>query len=186
MHIKVEINRVGNRSCHLDTIMYLLILLLLVGTCLGLESKRIPGNARNGQRPHLSRAVVRTVNTDADRAQLRSCFEHFLDPDHTGVVTRTQLNTILVAMSAPGQCISSKPAQWYIRYTIDFLMASCDADNSGSLTVADWNSPKACLRHPDKISYVKAICRDCGWSEDARRNMSFKAVPAPNGKILPR
>lgn len=158
----------------------LLLLLLLVVSITTTTAAENPLASRIVQRERLKQehqrqqeqrkannAKPRTANTDAMRLELKSCFQHFLDPFNTGVVTNITLTSVMTTLYSPGQCLGSKPeSTWKARYTAKFILASCDADNSGTLTAADWDHPNACLRNQLKIAYVRELCISCGWSPD--------------------
>ena len=89
------------------------------------------------------------------RDDLLICLAH-VDANEDGTLTVAELDTWIGAHS---ECL---PATAPLHYSGAAIMAACDADASGNLTMTDWHAPGGCLVLPSRQRLLCDWCVKCG------------------------
>jgi len=96
----------------------------------------------------------------ASRDDLLPCVTSLLDGDHDESITSAELTAFL---AAPPACV---PAAWNTTgssfLTAANIMALCDVDLDGNLTVADWAHNDSCFRSRARQTSLCRMCAHCG------------------------
>lgn len=93
------------------------------------------------------------------RNDLLNCLKNYIDKNGDDVVSKTELTALFESVEHK-HCIPD-----FIRSHVSptTIMAECDINQDGLLTLDDWNNPRACVQKQNHQYYMCTLCEQCGF-----------------------
>lgn len=94
------------------------------------------------------------------RDLLLGCFSDLIDNGGDGNITVAELDAFF-----NGTALTCLPTNTEFTSNINssYIMTLCDADMDGVLSMADFDSPNACMLSEESQFYICTACYVCGW-----------------------
>ena len=101
--------------------------------------------------------IISTLSCPVSRDQILGCIRQFMDSDGDGVIQIQTIDSLL----SKATCL---PKEITNMLSGSMILHMCDINKDGSLTMADWTSPDACVRKENHLYYACMLCEGCGYT----------------------
>lgn len=101
--------------------------------------------------------IISSLSCPVSRDQILGCIRQLMDSDGDGIIQPQTIDSLL----SKATCLPS-PITSIMSGAM--IMEMCDINRDGSLTMADWTAPNACVTKPNHLYYACTLCQGCGYS----------------------
>jgi hypothetical protein len=100
--------------------------------------------------------IISTISCPVSRDQILGCIRTFMDPDNDGIIQPETIDSLMTKATCLPKSITNMMSG-------AMVLQMCDINRDGSLTMADWTAPNACVMKPNHLYYACTLCEGCGY-----------------------